>query len=84
MKFYEWQGVILNLDAVKLVQKATDKTKITRSTNEETGDIEETIEGKPYLINFDMGDGTVVNFTYTTRDERDQNFTKLLDVFIQD
>lgn len=81
MKFYEWQGVILNLDAVKVVQKAIDKSKIKKQQNEDTGDVEEVIDGKPFLITFDMGDGTAINFTYATRDERDANFNMLLDVF---
>lgn len=81
MKFIEVQGIILNLESVKFVQKAIDKEKIKRVTNEDTGDMEEIIDGKPFLINLDLGDGTVVNFTYSTRDDRDANYTTLLDVF---
>lgn len=81
MKFYECQGVILNLEAVKIIQKSINKDLIKRSVNEETGEIEETISGKPYLITLDLGDGTVVNFTYGSFEERESNYTTLLDVF---
>ncbi len=81
MKFIELQGVIINLDAVKLCQKALDKSKIKNMLNEETGEKEEVIEGKPFLITLDLGDSTVINMTYSTRDERDQNFNLCLDIF---
>lgn len=80
MKFVEFQGVIVNLDQVKLVQKSIDNEKIKRVTNPQTGDIEEVLEGKPFQITLDMGDNTAINFTYLTRDERDSNYLVFMDV----
>ena len=80
MKFVEFQGVVVNLDQVKVVQKSIDKAKIKKMTNEETGEIEEVVDGKPFLITFDLGDGVAINFTYGSRDERDQNYLRVMDI----
>jgi len=80
MKFVEFQGVVLNLEQIKVAQKAIDKTKLRKMTNPEDGTVEEVVDGKPFLVTLDMGDATAVNFTYATREERDQNYLRLLDV----
>ncbi len=80
MKFVEFAGTVINTDQVKLIQKTVDRKKIA-SKNDEDGNVREVVDGKPYEIVFEMGDGVALKMTYSTVDEQETNYNLLLDVF---